>query len=722
MDLPEALDVDLVQIEAKLEGILEKSNGKMQLERGEVLCDYYLSSLVKDIIDHLSSSESGVDNVGEIASRFNLPAKVISNALSKQQGEGFTASFEPSTGILRSDTFVQKVRAMAREALLGVTDPSPLADIADPLQIPMNILLETLDEMRKGGEIEGEVEGRGARALFVPSRFSLEAFKLASADLFKNEFISFVQLDNMAINDPHLFLEKTDSSAVTLDTCIVCSSLFSSLEAAISECKLNKSWIDGRALLPPDFPDDDVSSLITKATEASLGGKSSESDSPEKKNKKVKKRKQLNPAESLASAKSIFSGRFVLSSPVLLSIQDAVISLAQGSSRELVQPYKVMVESGSSLPWTKQTSDKAGHAAEESTGKKGKGKNRKRSNTKDGRAVAAGNPEPGNTSPNQSVPSVNVPSASDVVQLVAKNVEIRNILNSDDMGNTGLLEDVLAAVVDGIYGENGLGNLYHEHAQSAVMSLEKRRAEIEQAFEQELLNSLDKIGVYDRTADTLQDKKFIDASRNCLFQTIVIPTVVSILRRMALVESIPWSEEAFVSEVSQSDKLKRLREVQRKFPPDIASRLKPFVSSLAVKPSKGFANFLAAYDKLPGHVNVPRRRPVDKKKERSLSMAIRAELLDVLQKETLDSRIAFDCAVSLLHSKNSHGAVVLLPPKMVAEYSVLVEKAVMSPEAQAALQGLRSCAEARDKGESPHAAGVTSDEMQCRRAISEFVR
>lgn len=185
IDLPDALNVDLTHIEAKLPAILEKTNGDARMVRGEIVTEYYLSSLAEEVSDSLSASERGVDTVGAVATRYNLPVSVIANALTSRQGKEFTASFEADSGTLRSTASLQRARGAARGALSGATCPSTLADIAERLHIPCTILLEAMEGMLNNGEINGKVEGRGARAVFVPDVFSVAASKAANAHFFE---------------------------------------------------------------------------------------------------------------------------------------------------------------------------------------------------------------------------------------------------------------------------------------------------------------------------------------------------------------------------------------------------------------------------------------------------------------------------------------------------------------------------------------------------------
>lgn len=260
INLPDALNVDLHHIDSKLPEIIEE-NDSLHLERGELLTDFYLTSLAEEINDSLTESENGIDDIGQIATRYSLPVSVVRETVEKHQNSVIDATFDINTGILRSTSSIARHRATARGLLFGVSVPILLSSLSNISQISPSIISEAAESMIASGQLAGELKGKGSQTLFIPRRF----IDVSLEDVYEcysgNGFVNLSQLDRAYIDDIDTFIQENLEESIKLEQCVVGPVLLESYRTIMSEAIDAKGWLSLPDALPPSFPSEDYSNL-----------------------------------------------------------------------------------------------------------------------------------------------------------------------------------------------------------------------------------------------------------------------------------------------------------------------------------------------------------------------------------------------------------------------------------------------------------------------------
>ena len=253
INLPDALNVDLHHIESKLPEIIEEDDN-LRLERGELLTDFYLVSLAEEINDSLTESENGIDDIGQIATRYSLPVSVVQETVEKYQNSVINAIFDVKTGILISSSSIARQHATVRGLLSGISVPTMLSSLSKISQISLPMLKEVTESMIKCRDLAGQLRGKGSQTLFIPRRF----IEVGLEDVYEcysgNGFVNLNQLERAYIDDIDTFIQENLEESIKLDQCVVGPVLLESYRTIMSEAIDTKGWLSLPDALPPSFP------------------------------------------------------------------------------------------------------------------------------------------------------------------------------------------------------------------------------------------------------------------------------------------------------------------------------------------------------------------------------------------------------------------------------------------------------------------------------------
>lgn len=681
------------------------------------------------------ASESGVDTIGSIATRVSLPVDVVRDVVRAHVGTTINATLD-SAGELRSAASLARAAAAARGALHAVATPTPLSGLAAKLEVPLPVIADTAADMLRDGTIAGHVDGRATRAVFTPRVFSDAASQLALSSFASNGFVTRENLQRMCVLDVDVFAAESLSGAIALDRCIVGPTLLETFEGSAAEAMANNAWLDIVASFPPDFPPSDIPAVVAR-----IAGSTSDKVAKEagKKAGRMKRKPKsavatdVNSAMSdVSAAISVLGQRFVVA-PKLTGqcteiIQRDATKQATARAKLLAEQLSVVGVSGTTVVSTPKTLDDTDNAAGDADGKKGKAKGRRRAGAKEkGGAKATGASGVGGATRNGVVAAsspVSVPDMEAAVEILLADENLAASLEADHLGTVGAEEDMLQCVIEDVMGgEDGLAVIYEKAAADAVVGLEREQAAAKQASEKALIATLEEAELYNRSSSSLPSSELIAAGKTLILDTVCTDLVVRALDSTAQNVGVTGSSLRELDMVEKSQKLEAVRAILTRLPPSVASKVRALVATVGNKSSGGVDEVLLAYDECATDLDLPERRPLDKKREKAAFASARADLAISLENDTgLTSAKALETAVILLHARGSGGAIARVPAESVLPFCQAVEGASKPEEAGAALGALRkTIMDEMRKRDSGDAAPSFSDEARERlNAVREF--
>ncbi|CAN8066467.1 unnamed protein product [Agarophyton chilense] len=696
IDLPDALNVSLNHIEAAMPKIIKDDNS-VRLVRGEVLTDYYLDALAEEINDSLIASETGRDEVGAIATRYSLPVDIIRETVAKHEGTSIQAKYEASSGLLRSTSSLARQESAARGILRAICAPTLLSDIANSFGLPLSLIHKVATEMLGDGRVAGKIEGRSSRAILIPKAFIKASIAAVSSAFTASGFVSFGQLRKLYVQDVPSFVKENLSNGLLLQDCVISSVLLETIAASTSEAIQQGRWLDIQNALPLDFPESDVPAVVSRV------GACDDREPPKEEKKKVSKakRKTKGSKPTPNEKRSIVYGeRFVVAPQLTKMLSDLIINHAEKKAAEraklISERGDVVVSQGTSKPSDPDMNQ---------SNKKSKGKGRRRGGTRDDTASIL----PTSDGVTSRFP-VEVPSEDDVVELVLADPTYPTKFESDYLESSNEGELLVQILVENMFGEDGLRDLYTSKAAEAIANLERERATAKLKAEKEILSRMERIEMYSKSAETLPTDEIVMQSKASLVNQNCVNCLCQIVDSVARSMGIVFDSLSTIQQLStKREKLEMLREVVNELPLTVQANIRSLISSVSDKDGASVEGFLNLYDENAVVLDLPERRPLDNKREKNALANSRAELMSILEsgEGNLSPLRALEIGIVLTHAKISGGAVITVPKENTIGCSKAVENQAKAGDMGTSLQRLREAVEAIDTD------GVNSNESSC---------
>ena len=272
-ELSASLKIDLSVVQRIVKSVVAREVATMQLLSSiEIVTSWFLDNCAK--VWNETLQEVGSISIGSLATQTALPVDIIQEAVKQRLGSIIHASFDK--GMLYTEAFVNRQRAIVRGAFSAATQPTSISSVATACSIEADTV-ETL--LRKMVE-EGAVQGRLTAGEFVPRTFA--RLQRESVDRFfrDNGFIELRQAKAMKVANPFKFIRESFPDAMKLDTAIISHDVFGAAEAAVEECLRNESLLNAKASLPMSLTDKDCAVLLAKIPALKGGAKSKQTKSP----------------------------------------------------------------------------------------------------------------------------------------------------------------------------------------------------------------------------------------------------------------------------------------------------------------------------------------------------------------------------------------------------------------------------------------------------------
>lgn len=691
-DLPDYLNVAFSHIEIALPKILVDPSVK--IIRGELITDYYLFSLLEEIDDSVSASQTGIDSLADIATRYGLPVDIIRNAIQSHTSH-LNATFDPEMMTLTSESALQRQHAQACGMLLGLTSPTMISEAAETHELPITVTISTLHRMIDTGLLKGVLRGHGPRAIYTPAVYTNAVANTLSADFAANGFLSLGTLSRLHISDVKGFVQDHLSQGILLSECVVSRIWIETLSTSVSDAVASGSWIDAISAMPPGFPEEDIPSVISRIAEAVSGnyldGESVSADgelggtfSGGNENTKVSRTKRRGrkkgevPKEEQTAQRQrtglLYRGRYFVAPIVQTTVARVVEVEADKRAHERA---RVISERMETVKLTTEVVHGGLNGVNEVRGssvssKKGKGKGRRRAGVRDRENVVTNTSnQSGNMRENLDLLApVSVPALTEMLEIIMGDEVCEEFAEQDYLESGADGGDMISGIVEQTFGETGFVELFHRKAAEAVVELERERVTARMNSEKQLLSELSILEVYLRSTRTL-DQDLSRLSFQYLLDTLSTGIVCRVLEIVGENCGISGFNTMEVMRFpGKHDRLERLREMVSRLPPVFEPRALELVRTVAMKePNEGTVEeVLNIYDAVTGSFDLPQRRPIDKKAERAVSENLRVQLAEsldamIVNKPSMDMDVnvrqeLLKASSLLTYAKLHSGAVV----------------------------------------------------------------
>lgn len=741
-DLADILNVSLSNIETTtLPAILSsssstESNGNnVRLIRGEFITDYYLQSLIEDVNDYLRQSIEGTDSLADVSTRVSLPVEIVREALI-QYGHKLKAEFDVTTGIITSEKAVRRKRARARGKLTATA--SSVLSVKD--KIEETVALDMLENGSLIGRLEssGGVGVSGGGKVFVPgvlekagaqsvvSRFRSEGF-VSVDEVIRRLYVGKASVDVLA-------RDRLGSDSVVMKKAVVSGDLVERVSTGAEEAFRGGSWLDVVASVPPSFPAEDLTEFVALVAirvtdtiakedggdknvnhveakgvaevemdveeeedlETNLGMKKKKGAKTKKTGKgkgKRKDRKQKVVDGTSAEGKKgssdvvpVIADRFIVSLSLLQTFRDTVTADAQNRADLRAKTLAERMETVGSQTDTIQTGNITNNSSApdgNGSGKRAKGKGRRRAGGKD-KEKDKDQHQQQNSSSFSNTDNIGVPTLDEIVSdIILSNPTCISLVTSDFFGEEvdvddlegSAGEDLVKAFIEQELPEEIVRELYIRKALEAVETLEKERREAMQRTERDLLSLLHKAEVLDKAAGSLPTEELMLKSRQWVLKSVCVKAVCKAAEAVGRSNGVIITME----DVSIEERMEYLRKVREKLAPVVENRVRELVDT--VRDDDGeISELLRIYDEVVGVLDLPERRPMDKKSERAALVGMKMEVTEQLirfvdgEGEEIKGREILRMGCVLVHAKRYGGSIVDFCGADVDEFARAIAK------------------------------------------------
>lgn len=708
IDLSKALNVDLSIIQSNIQQAV-KPGDSVRLVRGELVTDYYISSLVREVDDALSASQEGLVSIGDIATRYALPVDIVKESIVLHQSN-LDAKFDQSKGTLQAKSSIVRNKAAVRGALQGVIAPTLLTEIALTRKLDVSFIREVADELLGSGELYGIVQGGAKRATFIPDVFRDAAALSITSAYSSNGVVLSEQLQHLHFTDVASFAEEHFDGAIVLKSCIVSPVLIETISTSAGEALNNGTWVDIAASLPPVVPRPDLPDVVDRIVKSLPSTDKTERRKVGREKTSKTRRKSATKKNTEGSRTSIiYGGHFVVSHQLVDLISDLVSADAEKKANERAEQMENNVVVIGGNPDTLPTVEV----------QKTKGKGRRRA----GKQKATENSSSANGGTVSSVPII-VPSSSAVLEMLLENDQCSKAFEPEYRASSGDGEELLEMLIGEIYGQEGLQTLYETKATAAVATLERERAAGKQHEERGFLESLEKAQLYQKAAHNLPNEDLIEQSQVWVMDSICVNILCTMLNTVTQNMGIshPGLKEAHQLS-TKKEKLEVLRSACTRLPPTLETRMRPFISIVSDKGNGSVDDFLEMYDDKAAIFDLPVRRPLDKKGQKAASQHTRGQMiLELEENKSITEQTALRYATILTFAKANNGTIISIPRESELSFCCSIADSATPTEVGAALHELRHAFESRkEKDGNEPLEGLSTPFAETLSALREHI-
>mmetsp|Transcript_28665 Transcript_28665/g.68377 ORF Transcript_28665/g.68377 Transcript_28665/m.68377 type:complete len:806 (-) Transcript_28665:90-2507(-) len=269
VDLPPLIGVDLVHCEAAAAVIAEEGTGGALLAQGEIITSDYFDNLALETNEELQ--EAGAVPLPDLARRTQLSSELLLSNLSSRMGTMLHGRLEG--GLLYTQAYVSRVKALLRGALRGFSSPVLVPDLVaklskeDPsgaFDLDAKLVTSVVEELLSEGAIQGTLKGGGNN--WTPDVYKEAQERSVRSFYEQNGYLDFDHAAKLGLSGPagRSELSALLPAGMQLSSAIVDPAIVDQLEAAAEEALSSGSWVDLWPLMPSVLPVEDAAALVDR--------------------------------------------------------------------------------------------------------------------------------------------------------------------------------------------------------------------------------------------------------------------------------------------------------------------------------------------------------------------------------------------------------------------------------------------------------------------------
>lgn len=220
----------------------------------------YIERIASEINEKLI--ETGELNVADLTVQYDLPSDfLMREVMEKYQGKLIFGKQDTSNPrIFFTESYVQRCRAKIRGALAGITLPTSVSAILSQAGIKERIFFTLTREVN----ITGTLTARSVDAMYIPHIYSKMQSDYVQSFFQQNGYLEFT-LPGLDVADPKSFIQSqlSGESYKQLSTCIVAQRIIDQVASALDECIATNNYLDISTITPSAFTEADIEQLIS---------------------------------------------------------------------------------------------------------------------------------------------------------------------------------------------------------------------------------------------------------------------------------------------------------------------------------------------------------------------------------------------------------------------------------------------------------------------------
>uniref|UniRef100_A0A336LPR7 E3 UFM1-protein ligase 1 homolog n=1 Tax=Culicoides sonorensis TaxID=179676 RepID=A0A336LPR7_CULSO len=259
VDLSRNLNVDLQRVTTAAERVVEE-NASIRMILGQLIDESYIQRIATEINEKLA--QMGELNVADITVSYDLPSDfLMREVLEKYLGTLIFGKQDISNPrIFFTQSYVQRCKAKIRGALSGITVPTPVSAILSQAGLKERIFFTLIREVH----VQGSLTSRSVDAQYIPHIYTKMQSDWVKSFYKQNGYLE-LSLSGLGVSDPKTFIQSqlTGEKYKQLNSVIVDQRTIDQVSSSLEECISTSSYLDISTIVPQTFTEKDFDQLIS---------------------------------------------------------------------------------------------------------------------------------------------------------------------------------------------------------------------------------------------------------------------------------------------------------------------------------------------------------------------------------------------------------------------------------------------------------------------------
>ncbi|XP_063695809.1 E3 UFM1-protein ligase 1 homolog [Culicoides brevitarsis] len=259
VDLSRILNVELQRVTIAAERVVAE-NSSIRMILGQLIDETYIQRIAAEINEKLR--QMGELNVADITVSYDLPSDfLLREVMEKYLGSLIYGKQDASDPrIFFTQSYVQRCKAKIRGALSGITVPTAVSAILAQGGIKERIFFTLIKEVH----VQGTLTSRNVDAQYIPHIYT----KMQSdwvKNFYKQNGYLEVTLPGLGVSDPKSFIQSqlAGEKFKQLSSVVVDQRIIDQVASSLDECISTASYLDISTIVPQTFTEKDYDQLIS---------------------------------------------------------------------------------------------------------------------------------------------------------------------------------------------------------------------------------------------------------------------------------------------------------------------------------------------------------------------------------------------------------------------------------------------------------------------------